>query len=227
MTLRSLTLVALAMIFLFSCDPAGSPAAAVQPTRADSLLRLKSKFKFDNLREFAVKTSELEYFDWVDSSTFRTLFREEDRQYDPNGSRIDYYYSWQDRDSSFIEFTIMSFDESNYCTILRYYVFDRSGKFISKVDLAADCGDGGWWFEQKGRQVDKTHFTTVSVEAESDVETAEKVEGDTTRHAIQLLPTGLFSQQQVSKKHFVQQTRNTPADSSANATSTDSAIYEP
>ncbi|WP_276484618.1 hypothetical protein [Paraflavitalea pollutisoli] len=219
------------MMYLMACDPpAAHPAAA--PTRADSLMALKTKFKHEDLREFSVNTSELEYYETVDSNTYNLIFQEGDRTYDRNGSRIDYYHSWQNRDTNFIEFTMITFDEGSYCTIIRYYVFDKQGKFISKFDLAASCGDGGWSFYQTGRQIDKTHFSTESVESESDLgETIEKVEGDTTRHTIQLLPTGLFSQKQIAKKHFVREERPvapTISDTTVTtSTPTDTTPHEP
>ena len=192
---------------LWSCGQVAS-TSPVQSYKSP-LFELKDRFKYRNLTDFQTDT-----FDWetrlgkyqeVDSGSFKLIFQEGDRQFIGQGYDRDYFYSWQERDSNLIEFTILTQDESSYCDLLRYYLFDGTGKFISKFDIATNCGDGGWTFMGTGKQIGKNMFTYNTVEADlkdGELPEAEKHEGDSVNYQISILPGGQVSKKETYRKHF-------------------------
>jgi hypothetical protein len=173
------------------------------------LYELKSKFKYQDLKLFETDTFSFDTrpgnYKEVDSSTFKLIFQEGDREFIGQGYDRDYYYSSQNRDTNFIEFTILTQDESSYCDLLRYYIFDKSGKFISKFDIATNCGDAGWTFTGSGKQHDKNTFIYQTVESDLKdgyMPEEEKYEGDSTGYKITIDPEGKASQKETYKKHF-------------------------
>jgi hypothetical protein len=171
------------------------------------LIDLKNRFKFQNLKRFEVDTLDMETrlrnYRVVDSASFKLIFQEGARQFSGEGYDRDYFYSWQDRDSNLIEFTILTQDESSYCDLIQYYIFDRSGKFISKFDVAANCGDGGWTFTGKGKAITDNQFIYETVESEvveaiSSVD--EKLEGDSIGYRVNILTDGQIKKNETYKK---------------------------
>lgn len=197
-----------AVIILIANAACSNPEVAKEEKQP--LYALKDKFKYQDLREFSIDTlgfgNRAGYYEEVDSNSFKLIFQEGDRQYVSQGDERDYYYSWQNRDSNFIEFVILSQDENGYCSVLRYYIFDRKGKFISKFDLAASCADAGWVFKGEGRKVDINDFETVTVESnfqDTGAPEEETQEVDSIRYSIQVTPTGKITKKETFKKHFV------------------------
>lgn len=193
--------------FSFGCGQATGEQVLQQERSA--LYDLKNKFKFQDLTDFPTDTFSLDtragHYDEVDSNAFKLIFTEGDKQFIGQGYDRDYYYSWQNRDSNFIEFTILTQDESSYCNILRYYIFDKDGKFISKFDIAANCGDADWTFSAKGKQVDKNRFVFETVEADRKNGTMPedgKMEGDSINYLITTEPNGKLTRTEIFKKHF-------------------------
>jgi hypothetical protein len=170
---------------------------------------LKEKFKYHDLKLFETDTFSFDtrpgYYNEVDSSAFKLIFQEGDRQFIGQGYDRDYYFSWQNRDPNFIEFTILTQDESSYCDLLRYYIFDKTGKFISKFDIASNCGDAGWTFTAKGKQLDQNSFSYYTVESDQKDGTMpeeEKYEGDSIKYIIKIDPQGKVMKRETYKKHF-------------------------
>lgn len=174
---------------------------------ASSLLKLKSKFKYHNLKDFTqVDTFNFDtrpgHYEEVDSNMFKLIFKGEKRSYVGTGYDHDFYYSWQERDSNFIEFTILTQSEEDYCAILRYYIFDKKDKLISKFDLSADCGDAGWTFFGNGRQVDKHHFVFETIESESNMDEKDSRTGDSINYSYTIDAKGKVTRKEIFNKHF-------------------------
>lgn len=200
-------LQALLLLTCWSCGQVNSTS----PTQNDQtpLLELKSRFKYHNLTDFDTDTLDWEArpgnYQGVDSVSFRLIFQEDSRQFIGQGYDRDYFYSWQERDPSFIEFTILTQDESSYCDLLRYYVFDREGRFISKFDIATRCGDAEWTFTASGRQTSDNEFFYETVESnlkDGELPEAQKYEGDSINYQITILPSGQISKKETYRKHF-------------------------
>lgn len=209
MTVRISLLIAVISITLSQgCQSAAEQQAPKEKKAA--LYNLKDKFKYQDLQEFQIDSFNFDtrpgHYQEVDSNAFKLIFQEGDRPFIGQDYDRDYYYSWQNRDTNFIEFTILTQDESSYCDILRYYIYDRKGKFISKFDLAASCGDAGWTFTGSGRQIDKTNFISETVESdmkEGSTPEDEKQEGDSISYSISIAPNGSVTKKETFKKHFV------------------------
>ncbi|MGN6165732.1 MAG: hypothetical protein ACTHOF_14435, partial [Flavisolibacter sp.] len=166
--MRGQTLLLISIVIFFSQNCKQVNNVHIPNEKGSSICNLKSKFKYQNLKNFEVDTFGFElrsgHYEEVDSDAFKLIFQQGGRRFIGQGYDRDYYYSWQTRDSNFIEFTILTQDESNYCSLLRYYIFDRKGTLVSKFDLATKCGDADWTFLGKGKQVDKNHFAYQTVE---------------------------------------------------------------
>ncbi|WP_315821731.1 hypothetical protein [Paraflavitalea speifideaquila] len=197
------------MVYFFFGGCVQSNHQQILPQEKAALYKLKSKFKYQDLQEFEIDSFSFDtrpgHYEEIDSSAFKLIFPKGHRKFIGQGYDRDYYYSWQNRDTNFIEFTILTQDESSYCSILRYYIFDRKGKFISQFDLAADCGDAGWTFEAVGRQTDKDRFIMESREAntkEGSIPEDEKEEGDSINYSMHIAPDGTIIKKETWKKHF-------------------------
>ena len=173
------------------------------------LRELQDRFKYRNLTNFESDTLNWEArpgnYQEVDSAAFQLIFQEGDRQFIGQGYDRDYFYSWQARDSNFIEFTILTQDESSYCDLLRYYIFDKTGKFISKFDIATNCGDAGWTFLGYGKQIDKSKFVYYTIESDlkdGELPEAEKYERDSINYEITILTNGQISKRETLRKHI-------------------------
>jgi hypothetical protein len=97
-------------------------------------------------------------------------------------------------------------DEGGYCDILRYYIFDRKGKFISKFDLAEKCSDVEWAFSGMSRQVDEHHFifeTVATNMQDGTIPEDKKQEGDSINYSISIQANGTVIKKETFKKHFV------------------------
>jgi len=197
------------LMFLILCSCGQINKTSPDQKDTTRLLKLKSRFKHHNLTDFATDTMTWETrprnYQEVDSVAFKLIFQEGDRQFIGHGYDRDYFFSWQERDSNFIEFTILTQDESSYCDLLRYYIFDKNGRFISKFDIATKCGDAGWTFKGSGRQTSNNQFTYETVESDlqdGELPEAEKYEIDSINYLITITATGQISKIETFKKHF-------------------------
>lgn len=207
MKIRILT-TALIVITFLSLGCVDASISKANREMKSPLYKLKSKFKYHDLKTFETDTFSFDTrpgnYSEVDSATFKLIFQEGDREFIGKGYDRDYYYSWQNRDTNFIEFTILTQDESSYCDLLRYYIFDKSGRFISKFDIATNCGDAGWTFNGVGKQLDKNKFFYQTVESEikdGSMPEEEKYDGDSINHLITIGQTGKITQRETYKKH--------------------------
>jgi len=208
MTVQKLLLSSIVIIcFLQNCKQTNGKR--ILQEEKPSLYNFRDKFKYQTLGNFQIDTFDFEsrrgYYQEADSNVFKLIFQEGDRKFIGQGYDRDYFYSWQERDTNFIEFTILTQDESSYCNLLRYYIFDRKGKFISKFDLASKCGDADWTFSGKGRQVDKNHFAFETVESnmkDGAMPEDEKQEGDSINYLITIEPNGKAIKTESFNKHF-------------------------
>lgn len=208
MKIRNLTIILVAYLTLAQGCKYSSANQNKQGIKSP-LYELKSKFKYQDLEVFETDTFSFDTrpgnYNEVDSLAFKLIFQEGDREFIGQGYDRDYYYSWQNRDTNFIEFTILTQDESSYCDLLRYYIFDKNGKFISKFDLAANCGDAGWTFTGRGKQLDKNTFIFQTVESDikdGSMPEHEKYEGDSVNYTITIDSRGKATQKETYKKHF-------------------------
>lgn len=170
-----------------------------------TLTDLKDKFKYHDVKVFNIDSLPWDGLDMefmrVDSTAFRLIFQEGERKFMDDRYEQDYYYSWQNRNKNLTEFTILTPDESSNCLLLRYYIFNKQGKFISKFDVASKCGDGGWVLTAKCEQIGATTFNYDMVEYEGDLSDNTE-EGDSTRFETTINSNGKTTEKEIYKKHF-------------------------
>lgn len=197
---------------LASCKPNKNKVIVKQETidattvkHPITLADLKDKFKYRDLKVFNIDSLPWDGLDMefmrVDSTAFRLIFQEGDRKFMDDRYDQDYYYSWQNRDKNLTELTILTPDESANCLLLKYYIFNKEGKFISKFHIASKCGDGGWVLTAKGNQIDRSTFNYDMVEYEGDLSDNTE-EGDSTRFETTINSNGKTNEKEVYKKHF-------------------------
>jgi hypothetical protein len=198
-----------ALLCLWSCAQNGS--VKYSENRADSIFKLKNRFKYHNLDRFVPDTlswdSRQSHYQEVDSTTFAKLFKQGNNKFSPSGNDKAFYYSWQDRDSNFIDVIILTQEEGSYCDLLKYYIFDKQGSYLSSFDIAASCSDAGWTFQGLGRQMGNNVFvynTNESNELEIGVPGSEKVVSDSLSHKITILASGKVKDVVTYRKHFTQ-----------------------
>jgi hypothetical protein len=201
-------LVVLAAIgLIYTCENFRS---VKQQDKASRLLHLKDQFKYRDLKVFETDTFNFDnrpgHYNEVDSNTFKLIFQQEDRNFIGQGYDRDYFYSWQDRDAKFIELVMLTQEESGYCDMLRYYIFDKHGNFLSSFDIAASCGDAEWTFTGSGKQLSHHEFFYQTVESDQKrgyASNSELLEGDSIEYLIRIDSAGQVNKHEMARKHFV------------------------
>ena len=149
---------------MYSCT--GCKQKPVPKTMAERLTELRDSFAFASIDSF-----EINGIDWqqppphlkkIDSANFDLIWQ--GARHAGDSIKYDYYYSWQVRDTNFIELTVLYFDESDYCSRLEYLVYNKKGKLLSHFPLAAECGDAGWAYVSAGKFIDSVTYRSVSFE---------------------------------------------------------------
>ncbi|MFC5269629.1 hypothetical protein [Adhaeribacter terreus] len=173
------------------------------------LVKLEKDFKFRHLTAFEIDT-----FNWetrpgnyveLDSQTFKLVWQHTKRKFIGQGNNRDYLYSWQTKTPDRIEFVILTQEESSYCDLLQYCIFDKNGKAIDSFIIASRCGDGGWGYESSGKLLAKNKFEIKSAESESELiglESNETIEGDSIITHITIGENGRVMKEEISKVHF-------------------------
>jgi len=198
--------------FAISCNPVEEePTEEIITEKPMSLYDLEEQFKYHDLTDFDIDT-----FDWetrpgnyneLDSTTYKLVWQNIEKPTIGTGYDREYLYSWQNRDTNFIEFTLLSQDEGSYCDVLTYCIFDKNGKKIDNFMLSASCGDGGWMFTSNGKFINKTTFEQLAVESEmagfdsldADIEI---YEGDSTLTHYTIGTDGKVNSKEIYKRHF-------------------------
>jgi hypothetical protein len=157
--MRYLVLI-ISTIFLLSCRSFNS-----RDSQEFSWYSLKDSFALQNIEEFRIDSNI-----W---NNYRTLHLIKNKIIDSaiqsgDSNPQTYLYSWQDRNSSFIEFTSLLVEEYLGFTLI-YFVFSKDGKLISAIRIARLSGEDGIIWEKKSRFISKDTFTTIaSVSTELD-----------------------------------------------------------
>ena len=196
------------VVVLVSCGQGKSTRGQLHES---GLKRLEAKFKYRDLKDFIIDSfdfdSRVGHYHELDSVAFSLIFQEGDRVFVGQGYNRDYFYSWQSRDTNFIEFTVLTEDERSSCSLLRYYIFNKSGKFISKFDIATSCGDAGWTFSGVGRQLTRNEFLFRTVDSEDEdgeVPELARHQIDSIDYRITILSNGQISKAVVFERHSLE-----------------------
>ncbi|WP_018476340.1 hypothetical protein [Pontibacter roseus] len=176
-------------------------------TKNASLSDYQNLFKYNNLDTFAIDS-----FNWdtrigkykeLDSTSFKLVWQDGKREFIGQGYDRDYLYSWQSRNPEFVEFTVLTQDESSYCDLLYYIIQNKEGKTIDKFLVATGCGDGGWSFQSSGRFISDSTYEAVAVEEEmvgfDQVDGSELIEGDSTITHFTIGKDGKVSEKEIFK----------------------------
>ena len=140
----------------------------------------KDNFRYQNKSEF-VSDSTL----WADYKSFTTsrhsLFG--NSLFGNFFSNKVYLYSWQNRDSSKNEFTVIK-DDGELGLKVIYFILDKKDSLLSSTQVASKGNEGGYWFETRSRFMSKDTILNIwSITQWYDFEgehSMEKTKGDST-----------------------------------------------
>lgn len=141
--------IVISFIFLISCNSSESPTSywAAQ----------KNRFSYQNKTEFGN--------DRAIQADFKRLKKSNHAIFDtlvPDGV---YLYSWQERDPTKNEFTVVS-DDGRYGWRLFYVILDKNDKLISAERIAEKQIEGNLWFVKKAWFASKDTIRTLRSLAE-------------------------------------------------------------
>ncbi|MES2776157.1 MAG: hypothetical protein V4722_18410 [Bacteroidota bacterium] len=135
----------------------------------------KENFKFKNKSEF-ISDSVLR----VDYKTFKSI---KHPLFDSTLRSEVYFYSWQDRDETKNEFTVIN-DEGELGLKIFYFILDKKDSLLSRTQVSGKGGEGGYWFETRTKLISKDtmlHIGSITqwldFEKEKDLKI---IKGDTT-----------------------------------------------
>lgn len=114
----------------------------------------KNNFKHRNLNEFisdSILRTELKSYYKMRHKSIDSLF----------ASQKIYLYSWQNRDSTKDEFTVVE-DNGELGLSIYYLIFEKNGKLVSVLNLAGAGDEGGYIFERKSKFISKDTILHIS-----------------------------------------------------------------
>lgn len=201
------------LLFLVGCSDKKqtvaeeSDSVTAPEIREASLADYRSYFKYTDLDSFAIDSFNWEnrigQYKELDSTSFKLVWQNSKRVFIGQDYDRDYFHSWQNRNPDFTEFTVLTQDESSYCDLLHYLIYDKNGKAIDSFIAAAGCGDGGWGLYSYGKFISKDTYEETTVETEmveiDSVTNTEVVEGDSTVTHYTIGPDGRVTQKEISK----------------------------
>ena len=176
-------------------------------TKPLTLQDFKKDFTFFNLTKF-----EMDTFSWetrpkkykeLDSITFYMIWQDGKRKFELYCH--DYLFSWQERDTNLIEFTILTDNEGgSWCNNITYFIFNKKGKLVNKFVVCSDCGDGGQVFYSYGKFINDKKYEMLCVGYEVPLLEEELIEGDSTLYHFIINDIGKVTKKEVFNKHFTQ-----------------------
>jgi hypothetical protein len=172
-----------------------------------TLSDLKSQFRHQDLTKFDLDTfswdSRHKYYTELDSVTFPWVWQDSTKQYQEKDVRH-FLYSWQQRDSNFIELTILTQDGIDDCLNTTYFIYDRQGKAIDNFVLNSSCKEDGWDFQEYGKFINHNTYEKVCVETDENNagNQMDLIEGDSTVYHFTIGDDGKVNESEVSRKHF-------------------------
>lgn len=172
-----------------------------------TLSDLRPQFRHQHLSKFELDTfswdSRHEYYTELDSVTFHWVWQDSTKEYQENDVSH-FLYSWQQRDSNFIELTILTQDGIDDCLNTTYFIYDRQGKAIDNFVMNSSCKEDGWDFQEYGKFINHNTYEKVCVETDENNDGNQMgiVEGDTTIYHYIIDTNGKVNENEISRKHF-------------------------
>ena len=171
------------------------------------LLDLRNKFKYSDLESFDIDSFNWEtrvgFYQELDSNTFKLVWQDGKRNLVGQGYDRDYFYSWQRRNPELIEFVVLTQDESNWCDLLHYCIYDKKGKAIDSFIVAAKCGDGGWAHNTTGRFISENTYEQVWIDVYTEIVDSDSInyitEGDSIVYHFTIGKDGKVTEKEISK----------------------------
>jgi len=195
---------------LTGCRSSSNKSAEKNVKANLTLNSLRNDFKYSNQTHFEVDTFSWETgpgkYKELDSTTFYMIWQDGKRKFVGKDYDRDYFFSWQERDTNFIELTIVTQNESDYCINLTYCIYDKKGKAVDQFIASSRCGDGGWQLVASGKFVDKHTYEKLTIESEMvdlDSLANEEYEGDSTLSHFIIGNNGKVKEKEIYKKHFL------------------------
>ena len=159
----------------------------------------KDSFAFQNLTEFVVDSqllSAYKRFQPVHNKGIDSVIR----------YGTPYFYSWQDRNAGFTEFTTFVDDEEHGRRIV-YFIFDANDRLRSVTQVAGKAGEGGVLYETRSRFItEDSLLKIISATTKWDLNKPApppkliKPKGDSTFLYLNILNDGRIVEKQFAEK---------------------------
>ncbi len=132
-------------------------------------INFDANFSINNLTSFKDDTinwdERTKFYKEIDKNTFFKIWNDS-TNFNSNEFTKMFFYSLQNRNSDFIEFTTLSHGDENYCSTITYWIFNKNGTLIDKFIASQNCGDGGWYYKEKGKFTDNNTYEKVCIDTE-------------------------------------------------------------
>lgn len=94
-----------------------------------------------------------------------------------------YLYSWQDRDTTKNEFTIIN-DDGELGLKIFYFILDKKDSLLSWTQIGGKGSEGGYWFETRSKFISRDTLLNIGAITQwldfDKQKKMEKTKGDTT-----------------------------------------------
>lgn len=175
-----------------------------------SLYDLKPLFKYNNLTEFNIEKFNSEEknikLNELSRDYFYLVWQNRNRKYNDDPYLKDFLYSWQSRDTNFIELIIQQGDIEYSGRHFTYLIYNKEQKLVDKFVLSSSSADGGWWGKASGKFTDKNTYEKIRVEYEitskQDPSGKSIYEGDSTWYSHTIAADGKVTEKEIRTKHF-------------------------
>ena len=151
---------------------------------------MKDKFRHKNLNEFVCDSLMIENI----KSSYKVRHRSIDTIF---SSRKVYLYSWQERDSSKIEFTVVD-DKDEQGISISYLIFEKNGRLMSVTKLAGKGIEAHAIYEIRSRIINRDSiFQIQSITETYDFENDKKGDkpiGDSTFLSLTIDANGMVTE---------------------------------
>ena len=183
-------LIILSVIFLISCNSGESSFWETQ----------KSSFRYQDKKEFVSENNLL--------AEYKTFKQIKHPLLDSIIGDSAYLYSWQNRDKTKNEFTVIK-DEDELGLKIFYFILSKSDKLISWSQVAGKGAEAEYWFETSSKFINrdsmiKTESTTQWLDFEK-LQPLQTTKGDTTYSYLIIDSTGEMTEKifkEVKDLHF-------------------------
>lgn len=113
-----------------------------------------------------------------------------------------YLYSWQERDITKNEFTVI-IDKGEHSLSIIYFILDKNDNLLSRTQIAGKGSEGDYWFETRSRFINKDIILNIGAITQwfdyEKRQEMEKTKGDSTFSHFYIDSLGIITEKEIKK----------------------------